>query len=112
MYTYEYYTTRQGEQPLRDWIAALPKNERAIIRQKIQKLAEEGFKLLKTNMLKTIEDYGGDFYELIGGHLRIGVYFDRSKNMFILLHGWRKKRQRQPREIDKAFSKLKDYLSY
>lgn len=112
MYAYEYYATRQGEQPLRDWIAALPLKERAVIRAKIQKLSEEGLKLLGTNMLKTIEDYDDDFYELVGGQLRIGIYFDRPKNMFILLHGWRKKKQRQPRDIDEAFSKLRDYLSY
>lgn len=112
MYAYEYYTRRQGEQPLRDWIAALPKSEKAVIFAKIQKLCEEGLKLLRTNMLTAIEGYSTDFYELRGGKLRIGVYFDRSKNMFILLHGWRKTRQRQPRDIDEAFSKLRDYLLY
>jgi phage-related protein len=111
VYAYEYYKTRQNEQPLRDWINTLPVNERATIRQKIQKLAEEGLKLLRTNMLKPIEDYGNDFYELIGGQLRIGIYLDRSKNTFILLHGWRKQRKRQPKDIDRAFSRLKDYLS-
>lgn len=110
MYDYEYYTTKSGEQPLRDWIASLPINERAVIREKIQKLCEEGLKLLRTKMLTTIEGYSGDFYELRGGQLRIGVHFDRSKNMFILLHGWRKKKQRQPKDIDEAFSRLRDYL--
>jgi phage-related protein len=112
VYAYEYYNTKQGEQPLRGWIAALPKNERAVIREKIQKLCEEGLKLLRTKMLTTIEGYSCDFYELRGGQLRIGIYFDRSKNIFVLLHGWRKKRKKQPKDIDKAFSRLTDYLSY
>lgn len=110
MYEYEYYTTRDGEQPLRDWLAALPKQDR-VIRQKIQKLAEEGLRLLGTNMLTTIEGYVGDFYELRVGQIRIGVYLDTFTNRFILLHGWRKKKQRQPRDIDEAFSRLEDYLS-
>jgi len=111
VHEYEYYTTKHGEQPLRDWVAALPKQDRAVIRQKIQKVGEEGLRLLGTNMLTTIEGYDGDFYELRGGQIRIGVYFDRFTNRFILLHGWRKKKQRQPRDIDEAFSRLEDYLS-
>lgn len=78
---------------------------------KIQKLCEEGLKLLKTNMLMTIGGYCADFYELRGGKLRIGVYLDRSKDMFVLLHGWRKKRQRQSRDIEDAYHRLLDYLS-
>lgn len=68
--------------------------------------------LLRTNMLTAIGGYAGDFYELKSGQLRIGVYFDRPKNMFILLHGWRKKKQRQPEDIREAFSRLKDYSSH
>ena len=79
---------------------------------KIQKLCEEGLKLLKTNMLTSIEGYCADFYELRGLKLRIGVYLDRSRNMFILLHGWRKKRRRQARDIGIAYNRLIDYLSY
>lgn len=112
MYQYEYYTTKRGEQPVRDWIGALQLDERAVMRQKIQKLCEQGLKLLKTKMLVTIEGYSADFYELRGGKLRIGVYLDRSKSMFILLHGWRKKRRRQPRDIEIAYNRLIDYLSY
>ncbi len=110
MYQYEYYKEKDGKQPLRGWIADLPIKERAIIRAKIEKLEQEGLKLLNTNMMSTIKDYCGDFYELIGGSLRIGIYFDRPKNIFILLHGWRKKKQKQPRDIEEAFSRLKDYL--
>jgi len=112
VYQYEYYTTKRGEQPVRDWIGAIPLRERAVMRQKIQKLCEKGMELLKTNMLTTIEGYCADFYELIGGQLRIGVYLDRPKNMFILLHGWRKKRRRQPRDIGIAYNRLIDYLSH
>lgn len=112
MYQYEYYTTKRGEQPVRDWIGELPLRERAVMWDKIQKLCEEGLKLLRTNMLTPIEGYGADFYELIGGQLRIGVYLDRPKDMFILLHGWRKKKRRQPRDIGIAYNRLIDYLSY
>jgi len=111
VYEYEYYTTKRGEQPARDWIEALPIGERGVIRQKMQKLSEEGLKLLKTNMLSTIEGYCADFYELRGGKIRIGLYLDRSKNTFVLLHGWRKTRQRQARDIDEAYRRLVDYLS-
>jgi len=55
VYQYEYYTTKRGEQPVRDWIGALQLDERAVMRQKIQKLCEQGLKLLKTKMLVTIE---------------------------------------------------------
>ncbi len=111
MYQYEYYTTKKGEQPVRGWIAALPLQERAVVRQKIEKLSEEGLKLLQTNMLTTIEGHGGDFYELRTGQLRIGLYFVRHKDTFVLLHGWRKKKQKQPKDIEEAYSRLQDYLS-
>ena len=111
MYHYEYYTTKHGEQPVRDWIVMLPLKERAVIWEKIQKLCEEGLKLLGTELLTTIKGYTWDFYELRGRKLRIGVYLDRPKSMFILLHGWRKKQQRQPRDIMVAYKSLIDYLS-
>lgn len=111
MWEYEYYRTQYGERPLRDWIEALPLDERTVIRAKMQKLSEEGLKLLRTNMMTAIQGYSGDFYELRGGKIRVGVYFNRTENTFILLHGWRKTRQRQTRDIEVAYARLIDYLS-
>ena len=110
MYAYDYYTTANGEQPLRAWLNSLQMKEWAVISAKIEKLGQEGLKLLQTNMMKTIENYHPVFYELIGGQIRVGVYFDQDRNLFILLHGWRKHKQRQPQDVQRAYLNLMEYL--
>lgn len=111
MYDYEYYTTRRGEQPVRDWLESLPPAPRMTMRNRIAKFSEEGLKLLTTEMLARIDGFGPDFFELRGGSLRIGIYLHRARNKFILLHGWRKKKQRQPKDIQMAYRRLTDYLA-
>ena len=110
MYAYDYYTTANGAQPLRAWLDSLPMKEWAVISAKIEKLGQEGLKLLQTNMMKTIQNSDPVFYELIGGQIRVGVYFDKERNLFLLLNGWRKQKQRQPKEIHKAYLNLIEYL--
>jgi phage-related protein len=108
---YDYYKTRRGELPVRDWLEKLPIKERAVVHHKIHKLSEVGLRLLKTDMLTNLHGYGGDFYELRTGQLRIAVYFDRAKDLILLLHGWRKKKQNQPHDISIAAQRLREYLA-
>lgn len=63
---------------------------------------------LPANITKHIED---NIWELRPGINRI-LYFYHDKNCFILLHSFRKKSQKTPkREINRAKSEIKDYLS-
>jgi len=60
-------------------------------------------------MMKPIKGYGGDFYELKYGNYRIALYHETASDTFILLHGFKKEKQRESREILTAYSKLREY---
>ena len=62
-----------------------------------------------TSMMKPIKGYGGDFYELKYGNYRIALYHETASDTFILLHGFKKEKQRESREILTAYSKLREY---
>ena len=111
MYYIDYYTEPSGNKPVAEWLDSLDRNARAVIMDKIGRLEEYGLILLRTNMMKRIQNRDKDFYELIGGRCRIALYYEEISNRFILLHGFVKKRQRETREIDIARSRLHDYKS-
>jgi len=105
----DYYTEPSGRKPVAEWLDRLDRNAKAVIMDKISRLEEYGLTLLRTNMMKRIQNRDEDFYELIGGHCRIALYYEVISNSFILLHGFIKKRQRETREIDIARSRLHEY---
>ncbi|MBA7558550.1 hypothetical protein ES708_00154 [subsurface metagenome] len=109
MYHIDYYTEPSGRKPVTEWLDNLDRNTRAVIMDKIRRLEEHGLTLLRTNMMKRIQNRDEDFYELIGGRCRIALYCEVMSNSFILLHGFIKKRQRETREIDIARSRLHEY---
>ena len=109
MYYIDYYTELRGSKPVAEWLDTLDINARAVIMDKISRLEEHGLTLLRTNMMKHIQNKDEDFYELIGGRCRIALYYEVIRNSFILLHGFIKKSQRETREIDIARSRLHEY---
>jgi len=109
VYHIAYYTEPSGRKPVTEWLDNLDRNTRAVIMDKIRRLEEHGLTLLRTNMMKRIQNRDEDFYELIGGRCRIALYCEVMSNSFILLHGFIKKRQRETREIDIARSRLHEY---
>ena len=78
---------------------------------RIQKLKEHALKLIDTNMMKPITGVEKHIYELLPGAYRIIVYYDLTQLKFILLHGFRKTRQRQNKDIAHARRNLQRYLS-
>jgi len=111
VYHIDYYTEPSGRKPVAEWLDSLDKNARAVIMDKISQLEEHGLTLLRTNMMKRIQNRDKDFYELIGGRCRIALYYEVISNSFTLLHGFVKKRQRETREINIARSRLQEYQS-
>ena len=111
MWNIDYYTEPSGNKPVAEWLDSLDRNARAVIMDKISQLEEHGLTLLRTNMMKRIQNRDKDFYELIGGRYRIALYCEVISNSFILLHGFIKKRQRETREINIARSRLHEYQS-
>lgn len=114
MYQVEYYRNKRGEQPVSKWLNNIFKSDiagAAKIDAQIQKLSEYGLKLINTNMMKPIIGKDNHLYELIPGAYRIVVYYDSTRSEFILLHGFRKTKQRQNKEIAHARRNLQNYLS-
>lgn len=111
MYRIDYYAEPSGREPVPEWLDTLDRNARAVMMDKLVRLEEHGLTLLRTKMMKRIENKDKDFYELIGGRHRIALYHEVISNCFILLHGFIKKRQRETREINVARSRLHEYQS-
>ena len=113
MYQVEYYLNGRGEQPVAKWLKEVFKSDMAgasKIDARIQKLREHGLKLLDTNMMKPITGVEKHLYELLPGAYRVIVYYDSTQLKFILLHGFRKTRQRQSKDIAHARRNLQRYL--
>ena len=111
MYYIDYYTELSGRQPVAEWFDGLDKNISAHMQDKVVRLQQNGLMLLNTSMMKPIKGYGSDFYELKYSNYRIALYHDTARDIFILLHGFKKERRREPIEIRTACSRLREYQS-
>jgi len=107
----DYYAEPSGRQPVAEWLDGLDKNTSAYMQDKIVRLQQNGLMLLNTNMMKPIKGYGSDFYELKYSNYRIALYHEIASNTCILLHGFKKERRRESREIKTAYSRLREYKS-
>ena len=110
MWDIEYYTRPNGAQPTREWLNSLPIDYRKVIKAKIVSLAQHGTELLDTKVMERILGHDSDFYELRGGRCRVAVYWDGTVRKFLLLHGFKKTRNNERREINRARDLLHEYL--
>ena len=115
-YNIVFYEKQNGESELWNFLEKLRKKSATDKDARIQyKQASLYIELLQNNgtrlpdtVTKHIEE---DIWELRPGNNRI-FYFFCDKNVFVLLHSFRKKTQKTPRrEIEKAKSERDDYLS-
>ncbi len=109
MYHIKYYTEPSGRQPVAEWLDDLDRKTRNHMQDKIVRLQQNGLVLLNTSMMKPIKGYGGDFYELKYSNYRIALYHETASNTFVLLHGFKKERRRETREIETAYSRLREF---
>ena len=105
----DYYAEPNGHQPVAEWLDSLDNKTSAYIQDKIVRLQQNGLKLLNTNMMRVIKGYSSDFYEIKYSNYRITLYHEVTSNTFILLHGFKKERRRESREIETAYSRLHEY---
>lgn len=110
MHQIDYYTSRRGEQPVDEWREGLDKKSRSISDATIDSLREYGLIILNTKMMKSIKGEDRDLFELICGKYRIVVFNDKLYDKFILLHGFKKGKQRETKQIEIARRRLDDYL--
>ncbi|MDO8635799.1 MAG: type II toxin-antitoxin system RelE/ParE family toxin [Dehalococcoidia bacterium] len=111
MYVIEYYTRRNGYQPVIEWLANLSIEHRSVIINKIKKLSDYGLLLLGTEALKAISGDDKDLYEIRGGQCRVATYYDRQRSTFVLLHAWLKKKPKHEQDIEQARHILHEYLA-
>jgi putative component of toxin-antitoxin plasmid stabilization module len=118
MWQVDYYTRPNGHKPAKEWIEAQDNSIRPSIDARIEKLKMEGLLLLDNGMLEPIRERPGgrivpNFYELrhIGKKWRIATYHNRKRDIFVLISGWRKSRQIQEPDVQRALTLLNEYLS-
>jgi phage-related protein len=107
----DYYAGPNGRQPVAEWLNNLDKKTRDYMQDKVVRLQQKGLMLLNTSMMRPIKGYGSDFYEIKYSKYRIALYHEKASNTFILLHGFKKERKRELREIETAYSRLREYQS-
>ena len=116
MYNIEFYETADGFSEIKEFLeslrvkAATVKDARiqySQIARYIELLQENG-----TNLPKQVTKHlDGEIWELRPGNNRV-FYFSFDHGTFVLLHHFRKKSQKTPqREIVRARSEMKDYIS-
>ncbi len=112
MWHIDYYTELSGHRPVAEWLDSLDKKTREHMRDKVVRLQQHGLTtLLDTSMMRPLKGYGSDFYEIKYSKYRIALYHEMASNTFILLHGFKKERRREAREIETAYSRLREYQS-
>jgi len=111
MWQVDYYIEPSGRKPVAEWLDNLDKNLSVHIQDKVVRLQQNGLILLATSMKAPLKGYGSDFYELKYSNYRIALYHERASNTFVLLHGFKKERKRESREVEKAYSRLHEYQS-
>lgn len=109
MWRIDYYTEPNGREPVAEWLSGLDIKAKEVIMDKVGFLKEHGLALLRTKIMKRIENGDKNFYELRAGNCRIALYHATANDSFILLHGFLKKRQKETREIGVAPSRLREY---
>ena len=102
-----FYKTEQGNQPCRDYLLSLTREDRKEVGADIFAV-QKGFPMGLPLCRKMTDDLWEIRSNIEDGISR--VFFTVDKNMMILLHGFTKKSQKTPqKEIETANSRLKDY---
>ena len=105
----EFYRTKDGREPLAEFLDSLPTNFRAKALWELDLLAEKGQEL-REPYVKHIE---GELWELrikFASNISRIFYFIPYKTKIVLLHGFVKKTRRTPAQhIRIAKERLKDY---
>lgn len=109
--TVTYYTTVQGENPVKEFIDSLAKTQKSKIFRVFQYMQEFGLQTPLPHVKKLI---GTSLWEIrILGQDNIRVlYAAPQKDTILLLHGFVKKKQKTPiRELGTALNRFRDWIS-
>ena len=105
-WTVVFYTSRRGDSPPLEFIKGLQRAERAKVARYIDLLREVGTQI----SMPQARHLRGQLWELRPSPYRL-IYFAYTGRQFVILHAFRKKTQRTPRqEIEIAEGRLKEIL--
>lgn len=100
-----FFMTEGGDEPVREWLKNLPKEDRATIGEDIRTV-QFGWPLGMPLVRKLEPDLWEVRVDVTDGIGR--VFFTMSDNMMLLLHGFKKKSQKTPQgELELARQRLK-----
>lgn len=101
-----FFVTTRGQYPVKDFIEKQDKQTRARINLSIRLLIDNG-PYLKDPYIKKLQN---NLYELrIRGKIAIRIFYSKDKNVYYLLHAFKKKTQRTPtRELLVALGRMKE----
>ncbi len=106
-----FYKTLQGDTPINDFILSLETKTQSKIRDSIKLLTEYGIRLGQPHVKKLT---GTELWELriVGSNSIRIFYIAVSGKNFLLLHGFKKKKDKtQPKEIKTAENRLAEFRS-
>jgi len=111
MYEVHMYKTKRGDSPVKDFLGGLQIKVRAKVDKWIEYLKIHGH-----NLPRPYADYLRDkIYELRISHGKLEIrllYFFWNNNIIIVTNGFFKKiRETDPKEIDKAINYMNDFIS-
>jgi phage-related protein len=112
-WTIEYYTTREGKSPVRDFIDALSAESQAKYIFITDLLEGYGI-LVREPYVKAVKGQKKLFEIRIKDKANVHriFYFTFASRTLVLLHGFTKKEEKTPaREIETAAARMQDYLS-
>lgn len=105
----ELYSTESGEEPVAEFLSALPSKDLAKVMRDIDLLGEYGTDLHEP-YAKHIDGLIWELRSKFSSNIYRIFYFIWRDNKFILLHGFTKKTQKTPtREIETAKKRMNDY---
>ncbi len=106
MWKLECYLDVRGKSPVEDFLRELPEREQAIVRARIDFLAEVGNRAREPHS----KSLGKGLFELRVKSTRI-FYCFRPGGVIVLLHGFSKKSQKTPtREMKIALGRMEEVL--
>lgn len=107
----EFYKTKSGKEPVKDFIRKLSKKEKAKVVREIELLENKGIYLEfpKSSNIKGYKKLRELRIRFSNNQIRI-IYFLFINNTFILLHGFRKKQGPIPKgELEIALRRMEEY---
>lgn len=102
----KFYKTRGGNEPVREWIKGLPKEDRKVIGEDL-KTAQFGWPI-GMPLIRKVEPRLWEVRSRTGSGIA-RVIFTVSRALMVLLHGFIKKSQKTPQsDLDTARKRLSD----